>query len=40
MLFPGHHYGPSETSTIGEELEHNVYFRVRSLDDWRRLMGR
>ena len=40
VLFPGHHYGPTETSTIGRELEQNVYFRVRSIDDWRRLMGR
>ena len=40
VLFPGHHYGPTETSTIGEELERNVYLRVGSLDDWRRLMGR
>ncbi|MDH3254079.1 MAG: MBL fold metallo-hydrolase [Acidobacteriota bacterium] len=40
ILFPGHHYGPTETSTIGDELERNVYLRVSSLDDWRRLMGR
>jgi len=39
VLYPGHNYGPSETSTIGEELEHNLFLRVRSLDDWRRLMG-
>ena len=40
VLYPGHHYGPTETSTIGNELEQNVYMRVRSLDDWQRLMGR
>jgi glyoxylase-like metal-dependent hydrolase (beta-lactamase superfamily II) len=39
VLYPGHHYGPSETSTIGEELSRNAYLRIRSLDDWRRLMG-
>jgi len=39
VLFPGHDYGPTETSTIGSELESNAYLRVRSLDDWRRLMG-
>jgi glyoxylase-like metal-dependent hydrolase (beta-lactamase superfamily II) len=39
VLYPGHHYGPSETSTIREELENNLYLKVRSLDDWRRLMG-
>jgi len=40
ILYPGHHYGPTETSTIGNELEQNVYMRVGSLDDWRHLMGR
>lgn len=39
VLYPGHHYGPTETSTIGEELESNFYLRVRSLEDWHRLMG-
>jgi glyoxylase-like metal-dependent hydrolase (beta-lactamase superfamily II) len=39
VLYPGHHYGPSETSTIGEELESNTFLRIRSLEDWRRLMG-
>ncbi|MHC4925470.1 MAG: MBL fold metallo-hydrolase [Planctomycetota bacterium] len=39
VLYPGHHYGVSETSTIGDELRHNGYLRVRSLADWRRLMG-
>jgi len=24
VLYPGHHYGPTETSTIGDELEQNV----------------
>jgi len=39
VLYPGHHYGPRETSTIGDELRQNHYMKVRSLDDWRRLMG-
>ncbi|MDX1502743.1 MAG: MBL fold metallo-hydrolase [Thermoanaerobaculia bacterium] len=39
VLYPGHHYGPTETSTIGAELDTNPYLRVRSLDDWRRFMG-
>jgi glyoxylase-like metal-dependent hydrolase (beta-lactamase superfamily II) len=38
VLYPGHHYGPTPTSTIGDELDSNHYLRVRSLDDWRRLM--
>ena len=40
VLYPGHHYGPTETSTIGDELQQNLYLRVRSLEDWRHLMGR
>jgi hydroxyacylglutathione hydrolase len=39
VLYPGHHYGPTETSTIGDELRDNAYMRIRSLEDWRRLMG-
>ena len=39
VLFPGHDYGPTKTSTIGTELDNNVYLRVGSLEDWRRLMG-
>lgn len=38
VLFPGHHYGPTPTSTIGDELRGNVYLRVPSLEAWRRLM--
>lgn len=40
VLYPGHHYGPTPTSTIGEQLQHNVCMQMRSLDDWRRLMNR
>jgi len=40
VLYPGHNYGVTVTSTIGDELRQNAYLRVRSLDDWRRLMGR
>ncbi len=39
VLFPGHDYGPSRTSTIGDELAQNYYLRVPSLEAWRRLMG-
>ena len=39
VLFPGHNYGPSRTSTIAEELDQNYYLNIRSHDDWRRLMG-
>ncbi len=40
VLYPGHHYGPTATSTIGDELRENVYLRIASLADWRRLMWR
>lgn len=40
VLYPGHNYGPTPTSTIGEQLQHNVCMRMRSLDDWQRLMNR
>ncbi len=39
VLYPGHNYGPTPTSTIGDELQTNYYLRIRSLEDWRRLMG-
>ncbi len=39
VLYPGHNYGPTPKSTIGDELETNHYLRIRSLEDWRRLMG-
>ena len=39
VLFPGHDYGPSPTSTIGHELRHNFYMRMTSLEDWHQLMG-
>ncbi|MCP4203470.1 MAG: MBL fold metallo-hydrolase [bacterium] len=39
VLFPGHHYGPTETSTIADELENNAYLKIDSLDDWRRMFG-
>ncbi|MEM7351416.1 MAG: MBL fold metallo-hydrolase [Acidobacteriota bacterium] len=38
ILYPGHNYGPTPTSTIGDELENNYYLRIQSLEDWRRLM--
>jgi len=39
VLFPGHHYGPTPTSTIEHELRHNFYLRMPSLEDWHQLMG-
>ena len=39
VLFPGHNYGMTETSTIAAELQNNMYLRVRSLEDWRKLRG-
>lgn len=39
LLYPGHNYGPQETSTIAAELEQNAYLRIRSIEDWRHMMG-
>lgn len=39
VLYPGHDYGPTPTSTIGHELRHNFYMRMDSLEGWHRLMG-
>lgn len=39
VLYPGHDYGPTRTSTLAEERQNNFYLRVSSLEDWRRLMS-
>jgi glyoxylase-like metal-dependent hydrolase (beta-lactamase superfamily II) len=39
VLYPGHHYGPTPTSTLGEERRTNHYLRIGSLEDWRALMS-
>ena len=39
VLYPGHDYGPTPTSTLGEERRSNTYLRVPDLDSWLRLMG-
>ena len=39
ILLPGHDYGSSPTSTLGELRRTNAHLAVRSLEDWRRLMG-
>lgn len=39
VLFPGHHYGPTPVSTLGDERRTNYALLPRSLDDWLRLMG-
>lgn len=39
VLYPGHDYGPTPTSTIRDELANNHYLKIRSLDDWLRLMA-
>ncbi|MCB9655979.1 MAG: MBL fold metallo-hydrolase [Deltaproteobacteria bacterium] len=39
VLFPGHDYGPNPTSTMKEQRRTNTYLRMKSLQDWMRLMG-
>ena len=38
-LFPGHHYAEKPESTLADERRNNMYMRVGSLEDWRRVMG-
>ena len=40
VLYPGHDYGHSPTSTMGAERRENTYMRVPSLDAWLGMMGR
>ena len=39
LLFPGHNYASKPVSTIGDEKKANHYLNMRSLDDWKSLMG-
>jgi len=39
LVYPGHDYGVTQVSTIGDEKRENRSLQVGSLEDWRRLMG-
>jgi hydroxyacylglutathione hydrolase len=39
LLFPGHNYASKPVSTIGDEKRENHYLQIRSLNDWKNLMG-
>jgi glyoxylase-like metal-dependent hydrolase (beta-lactamase superfamily II) len=39
VLYPGHDYGPTPTSTLEAERRTNPYLRLDSLEAWRRVMG-
>ncbi len=39
VLYPGHDYASTPTSTLGTERQTNAYLKVRTLDDWMRIMG-
>jgi hypothetical protein len=39
VLFPGHNYASKPVSTIGDEKRDNHYLRMRSLEDWKAIMG-
>lgn len=39
VLFPGHDYGPTPTSTLAEERRENPYLRATSVDAWRARIG-
>jgi glyoxylase-like metal-dependent hydrolase (beta-lactamase superfamily II) len=38
-LYPGHHYGPRPTSTLGEERRDNYALRMKDPGEWLRMMG-
>lgn len=39
VLYPGHDYGPEPKASMGEQKRTNSYLRIRSLEEWMRLMG-
>jgi hydroxyacylglutathione hydrolase len=39
VLYPGHDYGATPTSTLAGERARNPYLRIPTLEEWRRLMG-
>jgi glyoxylase-like metal-dependent hydrolase (beta-lactamase superfamily II) len=39
ILYPGHDYGPTPTSTLARERAANPSLRLDSLEAWRRVMG-
>jgi len=40
LLYPGHHYAARAVSTMGDERRTNIFMRMTSLEDWRRLHAR
>src|SRR5690606_6941261 len=40
ILYPGHDYGPAPSSPLAAQRQTNRYLRIRSREDWRRLMDR
>jgi hydroxyacylglutathione hydrolase len=39
IVYPGHHYGNAETSTLGREKRSNFVFKFKSLQDFLNYMG-
>ena len=39
VLYPGHDYGPTQTSTMAEQRRSNAYLRIQTVEDWQRLRG-
>ncbi len=39
ILLPGHDYGPTKESSLGEQRKTNRYLRMNSIEDWLRLRG-
>lgn len=39
VLYPGHNYGGKPFAAMGDVRRDNAYLRIRTLDDWLRIMG-
>ena len=40
VVYPGHHYSPPVSASLGDVKRTNAVMRVSDLRDWRRMMGR
>ena len=38
ILYPGHHYSPQESETMGKVKEINSYLRIEELELWKQIM--
>jgi len=39
LVYPGHNYGRSPMSTIGQEKQNNLYFRAKNINNFKRVLS-